>query len=292
MVSDRPRSVAPTRRRFAGAPVPGDNPIGVLTDVSETFAALTSAVRLRATSELRGYEPGLGNTPFVGIFVFLHGQWSDLPSAFAQAYVQGELTNREYIDYLFADPQARVAIGTVRPQLVEDPQGNISPEYAIHRELAAILARLSAIEERIERRGIDPVGVEGQKRAAKEEQARGERTREDDPENGERLNVKPPVVDATLIASEVQSFGITETSAWKDISKLYPGASLFAIDADPRSFQVSGKGAFDGRANVLLTVPTKLRSGRASTYSIAIQSRVYGRLSPTGKIQVSEFKIA
>jgi hypothetical protein len=47
------------------------------------------------------------------------------------------------------------------------------------------------------------------------------------------------VVDPRSITASVRSYPITRTSAWATLSKKYPGVELFAIDADPRSFDVT-----------------------------------------------------
>jgi hypothetical protein len=290
MPSDNPRFGDPRRQRFPGGQITSESPVTILTDVPEALAAMTSAVRLRATMERRGHARFLGNAPLVGMFVFTQGRWSDLTSAFERAYVQGELTNRGYFD-MYTGSEARAFTGASILELLEGPTGSILADYPVKPELLAIEARLSAIEERVERLASGPVSFESRRPAPKGEDESRERSAKDDPESGEILNVKPAVVDVTFIASAVQSFGITHTSAWKIIADQNPGAQFFAIDADPRSFQVSEKGAFDGRANVLLSVPRKLRSGRETTFSITIPTRVFGKLSPDGEIEVSEFKI-
>lgn len=103
--------------------------------------------------------------------------------------------------------------------------------------------------------------------------------------------MKTPLVNSSAIASAVQSCEITNTRMWEAVSEKYPGVELFGIDADPRSFEVTGDGLFDGRSNILISVPKKTRSGRKTNFSLTIAARVFGELSPDGNIMVSEFKV-
>ena len=102
--------------------------------------------------------------------------------------------------------------------------------------------------------------------------------------------MKPAVVDSSSIAAAVQSHPIEKTSSWGSITKMYPDVKLFAIDADPRSFDVKETGSFDGRADILVSVPKKTRSGRKESLSLSIPARVFGQLSPEGRIRVHDFK--
>jgi pyruvate/2-oxoglutarate dehydrogenase complex dihydrolipoamide acyltransferase (E2) component len=77
---------------------------------------------------------------------------------------------------------------------------------------------------------------------------------------------KSPVQDGWLnpIASAVTSFDVAGTPIWADISERYPGAKMFAIDTDARTFEISDGDRFDGRADILISVPHILRSGRST----------------------------
>ena len=113
----------------------------------------------------------------------------------------------------------------------------------------------------------------------------------DDPRVEEDSDVDIPVVNMNSIAAAVQSFGIVASETWNSIRSEYPGVELFAIDADPRSFDVNEQGRFEGRADILVSVPRTLRSGRKSSISLTIAAKVFGQLSPQGEIEVSEFRL-
>ena len=104
--------------------------------------------------------------------------------------------------------------------------------------------------------------------------------------------VRPALVNVASIASKVNACTTDTLPVWKEISRQFPGASLFAIDADPRSFEVLEKGHFDGRANVLISVPGQLRSGRNAERSFKIPTVVRGELSPTGEISISDISLS
>jgi len=160
-------------------------------------------------------------------------------------------------------------------------------------ELSSLDRRLSDIELSIGKLKDDVNTLFSNKPDAKGEKAEQEegRGKVADTDIGEIPEMKAAVVDSSSIASAVQSYAIAKSPVWRGISDKYPGVALFAIDADPRSFQVSAEGAFDGRASILVAVPRKLRSGRESKLSLTIPARVFGKLSPTGDIEVSGFKI-
>jgi hypothetical protein len=152
-----------------------------------------------------------------------------------------------------------------------------------------VASELETLEKRLtelERRTALP------KREIKEDQERksGVQGQGADSNDAEDPPMKTAVVDSSSIAEAVRSHPIAKTSSWESISKTYPGVELFAIDSDPRSFDVSEEGVFDGRADILVSVPKKTRTGQNAILSLTIPARVFGKLSPEGNIFVSDFK--
>lgn len=285
MAADEPRSDNLRGARSAGRSI--TVPSRPTIDLQEAAAAMARAVRLRATAKSHEYA-ALMDAPFFGFFVFAHGRWSDLATTFERAYVQeGTFAWRES-DSFFPVTSVKTSLRTSLAQFSDIADTTITPQLAAGAELFTLGARLSQVEKQVEQLASAVAGAKGQHFGASKE---GSRRVGADPGHAEKPEVKPAVVDTNVIASCVQSFALAKSSTWNLISKQHPGASLFAIDADPRSFQVSEKGEFDGRANLLVSVPRTLRSGRASTHSITIPTRVFGKLSPAGDIEVSDFKI-
>jgi hypothetical protein len=218
-------------------------------------------------------------------FVFIHGRWFD--SAFDIPIP--ERYQATGVPILPAFPVNQPLSMAMRGFLSVWGSDKDEPEKS---ELGTYETRLSFVEERLEQVAArldelphnysNPTG-------GQTEEARGQGN--DEPELMETPGVRAQIVKLESIASAVQSFAVKETAAWRLISEQYPGASLFAINADPRSFEVTEKGAFDGHASILVSVPRKLRSGRQSSLSLKINTRVFGQLSPKGDINISEFKL-
>jgi hypothetical protein len=161
-------------------------------------------------------------------------------------------------------------------------------------ELSAFDQRLSHVEDRVKyvTSFVHDLRHARLNLQAENVQQDNGRDGDDDPAVCESVAMKSAITNLNLIASAVQSCRIGETVAWKRISEKYPGAELFAIDADSRSFEISESGAFDGRADILISVPRTLRSGRPSSISLTIAARVVGQLSMAGEIEISDFHIA
>ncbi len=282
MAADEPRSDNPRVARFARRPV--SEPSGLGINLQEAAAAMASAARLRASR--KGYE--FMDAPLVGLFVFTHGRWSDLATTFGHSY-QEELLGWSERDPFYPVTPVNTFLGTPLAQLIEVAEASLPPQLVGGAELFALGARLANVEKQVEQLASTVAGTKEQPVSAnKETSKRGGA----EPGHAEKLEVKPAVVDTNAIASCVRSFAVAKSPTWNVLSKHHPGVKLFAIDADPRSFQVSEKGEFDGRANLLVSVPRTLRSGRTGTHSLTIPTRVFGKLSPAGEIEVAEFKLS
>jgi hypothetical protein len=169
---------------------------------------------------------------------------------------------------------------------------SVSPfaELETLEELETVEKRLTRLERNVaalsEQRTVLKKGE-----IEKERQGKGTvKEQSANPDGVEDPPVKTAVVDSSSIAAAVRSHQIAKTSSWESISKTYPGVELFAIDADPRSFDVNEAGAFDGRADILVSVPKKTRTGQKTSLSLTIPVRVFGKLSPEGRILISDFK--
>jgi hypothetical protein len=256
--------------------------------LEEAVAVVASAVRLRSAGQSHEYA-ALMDAPLFGLFVFAHGRWSDFATTLEQSHIQEELFGWSGDTPFFPVRSGKAFLRAPLAQLTEVADVVMTPKLVGGAELFAVGARLAHLEKKVEQLTSAMAGAKSQQPGTDEE---GSRREGSNPRHAEKSEVKPAVVDTSVIASCVQSFAVTKSPIWDLISKQYPSVSLFAIDADPRTFQVSEKGKFDGRANLLVSMPRTLRSGRVSTYSMTIPARVFGKLSPAGEIEVSEFKIS
>jgi hypothetical protein len=170
-----------------------------------------------------------------------------------------------------------------------------SANLDIFLELEALAKRLAQVETRMaaldEARGAFPERKSKEDRDTKRPLEEG--TRSVPSKRGAQLQpseahpMKTPIVDSSSIAKAVREYRLPNTEWWKLISKLHPDAELFAIDADPRTFDVDEQGRFGGRADILVSIPKTTRSGEKGTESLTIPARVFGKLSPDGHVSVS-----
>jgi hypothetical protein len=256
---------------------------GSYEQASELLRQAVNRLRLEGGGGYRGYRRGM----YLRFFVFSQGSWFDVPS---------DLDWRELSLALYGDitgPDAP-ALSAVNPFLIPNEPEFLEvadiPSGALRQvELTALEARLIGVERRLQEVAATISGQESRKKHQEDEP----RAKKETPnrERSEKHDVKSAVVGLETIASAVQSYPIVNTLTWQSIAADYPGVELFAIDADARSFEISKEGSFDGRANILISAPRKLRSGRSSSWSITIPARVYGHLSPNGDIKISKFQI-
>jgi hypothetical protein len=262
---------------------------------SGEFAGLleqvVAGVRLRARPTALSNYPA--DTRLFRIFILTHGRWRDLPSLLSRnelahywSFGDDELELGVSSDFL--NPSLRMGMSN----LLEAAAGGLPLQVLTGQEPFVIETCLSEVEKKLElvASALNGLLIERPDSGdAKIEE--GSREGNADAQRAEAPKVKAPVVNSSWIASAVQTHKITDTSAWKSISQQFPGVNLFAVDADPRSFEVSEEGYFEGSANVLVSVPSKARSGRTTNLSLTIPTRVFGNLSPQGQITVSEFKL-
>jgi hypothetical protein len=224
-----------------------------------------------------------------------HGHWAELSPL--NLGVMGIAVGSPIQHGVVMGPTIGGAAGTVLGHgVVMGTAVGLSPENVILEtavrfieqqgtELESLQRRLESLEQKLVEHQSAPV------KRKDEEKGKGS-SKEQSSNDGEDSPMETAVVNSNSIALAVQSYEIQKTPAWESVSITYPGVKLFAIDADPRTFQVSEDGIFDGKANILVSIPKKTRTGRETNFSLTIATRVFGELSPDGHIKVSEFKLA
>lgn len=221
-------------------------------------------------------------------FVFAQGRWINFWDEVGRALLRSFEERQE----LFLESYIRDFLDPIRQQLAGMTDLERKIAVPLERELFEVKGRLSELERRIQKASAHAEG--NPKRAAWHSDYRSQAAdvREDvGADKKEASDVRSAVVNAGSIASSVRAFPVTSNDSWKLLAERYPGLSLYAIDADPRTFEVSEEGVFDGRASVLVLVPNRLPSGESVQVSATIPARVVGQLSPDGGIRISEFRL-
>ncbi|MBD2745939.1 hypothetical protein IC232_04420 [Microvirga sp. BT688] len=97
---------------------------------------------------------------------------------------------------------------------------------------------------------------------------------------------------ADRVADHIRNFQVDQHPFWKEVTKEYPDAKLFAVECSPTSVAIDASGNFSTRARLIVHIPHRFEDGFETYGSMTIPSFVTGTLHDDGEITITEFRLS
>ena len=97
---------------------------------------------------------------------------------------------------------------------------------------------------------------------------------------------------ADRVADHIRNFQVDQHSSWKEVTKEYPEAKLFAVECSPTSVAIDASGIFTTRARLIIHIPHRFDDGFETFGSMTVPSFITGNLHEDGTITINEFRLS